>query len=78
MPPSTNRINYTIVGDVVNATQRLESLGKSVDPEAEVIVLVSRDVFAAAGPRFRFEERGTHQVKGKQESLEVHQLTGEA
>ncbi len=30
-----NRINYTIVGDAVNATQRLESLGKSIDPDAE-------------------------------------------
>jgi adenylate cyclase len=75
---ASNRINYTIVGDVVNATQRLENLGKSVDPDAEVIVLVSRDVFAAAGPGFRFAERGTHQVKGKQESLDVYQLLGEA
>ncbi len=73
-----NRINYTIVGDVVNATQRLESLGKSIDPNAEVIVLVSRDVFAAAGPGFHFAERGAHQVKGKQASIEVYQLTGEA
>ena len=30
-----NRINYTIVGDAVNATQRLEGLGKVIDPEAE-------------------------------------------
>ena len=39
-----NRINYTIVGDAVNATQRLESLGKSIDPDAELITLVSRKV----------------------------------
>jgi class 3 adenylate cyclase len=36
-----NRINYTIVGDTVNAAQRLESLGKTVDPNAEAITLVS-------------------------------------
>jgi adenylate cyclase len=72
-----NRINYTIVGDAVNATQRLESLGKEVDPDAEAIVLVSSDVVAAA-PGFRFVERGAHRVKGKQQSLDVYQLAGKS
>ena len=70
-----NRINYTIVGDAVNATQRLESLGKTVDPDAETIVLVSHDI-AAAAPEFRYVKRGAHLVKGKQESLDVYQLAG--
>jgi adenylate cyclase len=70
-----NRINYTIVGDAVNATQRLESLGKTVNPDAEAIVLVSGDIVAAA-PGFRFVERGAHLVKGKQQSLDVYQLAG--
>ena len=69
-----NRINYTIVGDVVNATQRLESLGKTVDPDAEAIALVSEEVVAAALDGFQFIERGAHFVKGKQESLKVFQL----
>jgi adenylate cyclase len=71
---AANRINYTIVGDAVNATQRLESLGKSVDPNAEAIVLVSRDIFSAVPFGFHFIERGAHLVKGKQESLQVYQL----
>jgi adenylate cyclase len=71
-----NRINYTIVGDVVNASQRLESLGKLIDPDAEAIALVSGDVFAAAPPGFQFVERGEHLVKGKQASLKVFQLIG--
>jgi adenylate cyclase len=70
-----NRINYTIVGDAVNATQRLESLGKTVNPDAEAIVLVSREV-AEAAPGFRFVECGAHLVKGKQQTLDVYQLTG--
>jgi adenylate cyclase len=72
---SPSRINYTIVGDAVNATQRLESLGKTVNPDAEAIVLVSREV-AEAAPGFRFVERGAHLVKGKQQSLDVYQLAG--
>jgi adenylate cyclase len=73
-PP--NRINYTIVGDAVNAAQRLESLGKTIDPDAEAIALVSEEIFAAAHDGFRFIERGEHLVKGKQESLKVFQLVG--
>lgn len=71
-----NRINYTIVGDAVNATQRLESLGKVVDADAEAIVLVSRSIYAAAPAGFRFMECGWHQVKGKQETMEVYRLLG--
>jgi adenylate cyclase len=68
------RINYTIVGDAVNATQRLESLGKTIAPDAEVIVLVSGDIVAAVPAGFRFVERGAHLVKGKQDSIEIYQL----
>jgi len=71
-----NRINYTIVGDAVNATQRLESLGKTIDPDAEAIALVSEEIFAAVPAGFQFIDRGIHLVKGKQESLKVFQLTG--
>src|SRR5271155_4439456 len=71
-----NRINYTIVGDAVNATQRLESLGKTIDPYAEAIALVSEEIYAAAHDGFEFIERGEHLVKGKQESLKVFQLVG--
>jgi adenylate cyclase len=69
-----SRINYTIVGDAVNATQRLESLGRNVDPDAEAVVLVSGEIFAAAADGFQFVERGEHVVKGKQEKLVVFQL----
>ncbi len=71
-----HRINYTIVGDVVNASQRLESLGKLIDPDAEAIALVSGEVFAAAPANLKFVERGEHLVKGKQASLKVFQLIG--
>ena len=72
-----NRINYTIVGDVANATQRLESLGNAIDPDAEVIALVSEEIFAAARDGFQFVGCGAHFVKGKQESLKVFRLIGD-
>lgn len=69
-----NRINYTIVGDAVNATQRLESLGKVIDPDAESITLISREIFEMLPDVFHCISRGTHLVKGKHEGLEVYQL----
>lgn len=69
-----NRINYTIVGDAVNATQRLESLGKVIDPDAKSITLISREIFEMLPVGFHCIYRGTHLVKGKHEGLEVYQL----
>jgi len=71
-----NRINYTIVGDTVNATQRLESLGKVIEPDAESITLISREIFELLPDGFHCINRGTHLVKGKHEGLEVYQLVG--
>ncbi len=72
-----NRINYTVVGDAVNAAQRLESLGKMVDPDAESIVLLSREIVGVLPTGFQLMDRGTHTVKGKHESLRVYQLSHE-
>ena len=73
-----NRINYTIVGDAVNGAQRLETLGKVIDPDAESIVLLSREIVEALPTGFQLMDRGTHTVKGKHESLRVYQLSHEA
>jgi adenylate cyclase len=73
-----NRINYTIVGDAVNAAQRLETLGKVIDPDAESIVLLSREIVEALPSGFQIMDRDMHMVKGKQEALRVYQLSHHA
>ena len=47
-----------------------------MDPDAEAVVLVSEEIFAAASDGFQFVERGAHFVKAKQEQLKVFQLVG--
>ncbi len=69
-----NRINYTIVGDAVNATQRLEALGKTVETDADAVVLISKDVRETLSEGFKVVDRGVHVVKGKHEPLAVYQL----
>lgn len=43
------RINYTLVGDPVNVANRIEQLGKEIDPDAEVIALASAVTVDGAG-----------------------------
>lgn len=69
------RINYTIVGDTVNAAQRLEALGKELAAEEDVLVLASAATKAAARSKaLAFESLGTFEVRGKSETLEVFRL----
>lgn len=69
-----NRINYTVVGDVVNAAQRLEALGKEVDPDAEVIVLVSGASKNGLDETLQLTKLGRFKVKGKHKELEVYRI----
>ncbi|MCG8544131.1 MAG: adenylate/guanylate cyclase domain-containing protein, partial [Alphaproteobacteria bacterium] len=69
------RINYTIVGDTVNAAQRLEALGKELDDGADVTVLVSATAADAVGrAAFDLTALGAFEVKGKQAPMEVFRL----
>lgn len=73
------RINYTIVGDAVNATERLESLGKDLDEGSDVTVLVGAETITEAGLSDGDAQHvGAFEVKGKAEKLEVFRLRSEA
>lgn len=69
-----SRINYTVVGDTVNTTQRLESLGKEIAPHDEVIVLMSETTANRLPAEFRTKPTGSFHVKGKSETVTVYQL----
>ena len=73
-----SRINYTVVGDTVNTAQRLESLGKEIDPDAEVCILISARTRARLPDTFPTEPAGTFHVKGKEREVEVYRLSAGA
>ena len=72
------RINYTIVGDTVNAGQRLESLGKELDRGDEVTILISGVTAERLDESFEVEPAGRFEVKGKSEPLEVYRLVSKS
>ena len=69
-----SRINYTIVGDTVNTTQRLESLGKEIAPDDEVVILISEATLNRLPAEFHTKSAGSFQVKGRVEAVSIHQL----
>ncbi|MBD1545141.1 adenylate/guanylate cyclase domain-containing protein [Roseibium aggregatum] len=73
-----SRVNYTVIGDTVNVASRLESLGREVDPTAEVIILASREFGDSLPGGIGFTRLGEQKVKGKDRPVEVIRLNLDA
>ena len=72
---SSDRLHYTIIGDTVNTTARLEDLTRQFGDESNAVVS-QHTLFALGEQRhdFTFESMGAHSVRGKEEKLIVYQL----
>ena len=68
------RINFTVIGDTVNACARLESLCSNMDDGKGTVILISKETMEAAGPGFHTEQTGQFKVKGRKQSVEVYRL----
>ena len=69
---SIRRINYTAIGDSVNVAARLEAANK----ELGTAILASDATVQAAGKGFLTRSLGAIQVKGRVESVTVHEVIG--
>ncbi|MEM7425720.1 MAG: adenylate/guanylate cyclase domain-containing protein [Pseudomonadota bacterium] len=70
------RINFTVIGDTVNACARLEALCSHMDDGKGTVILISRETFEAAGEGFHAEQTGQFKVKGRKQPVEVYRLLG--
>jgi class 3 adenylate cyclase len=66
-----DRQNYTIIGDAVNVTQRLEQMGKEFIGDDEIIILASATAKALASHRFEFENMGTKSLRGREMPISI-------
>ncbi len=67
---SSTRLNYTILGDSVNLSSRLEGLNKIYGTE----ILVSEEVRSIARDEFHFRKLDQVSVKGRRKGGSVHEL----
>ena len=72
------RINYTLIGDTVNAAQRIEVLGKDHMTEDDTaVILVSGETAAQLGPGFEVRAVQELVLRGRHEPTRILRLTGE-
>lgn len=71
---TADRLHYTVIGDTVNVTQRLEGLTREI---GETSAIISQDTYEALGnyrEHFNFTPMGSHIVRGKSEPIVVYRL----
>ncbi|MBN9669715.1 adenylate/guanylate cyclase domain-containing protein [Roseibium aggregatum] len=67
-----DRWNYTVVGDTVNAAERLQTLGKEVPGEPEVTILASADTVAQLPSETSLRPVGAHHLRGRKGLMDVY------
>ncbi|MBD2188804.1 CHASE2 domain-containing protein [Pseudanabaena mucicola] len=72
---STERLEYSVLGDTVNVAARLESFNKEVDGGPNHI-LISEDTHHHLDERFHTEFVGKYALKGKKHETEIYRVIG--
>ena len=76
---SSSRVNYTVVGDTVNAASRIESLSKEMSPgeaaaDDDCTVFFSAATGASLSGLSKARSLGRHRLRGRAQEVEVYRL----
>ncbi|GGB63069.1 hypothetical protein GCM10011316_38690 [Roseibium aquae] len=69
-----DRWNYTVVGDTVNAADRLQSLGREVEADAEILILASAQTVARLPGEAGAHPVGAVELRGRAGNMEVWRI----
>lgn len=78
---SSNRLEYTLIGDAVNTASRLESMDKDWPGLAageHCRILVSESTMSCLNGRYAAVNIGSVHLKGKEQNIGVYRITGES
>ncbi|KZL05465.1 Adenylate cyclase 1 [Pseudovibrio axinellae] len=71
---AVERLNYTVVGDVVNVAARLQELGKKIDPKAQVIALATDETVRELKDKSDVKHLGDFKLRGRDEAVDVYRI----
>jgi class 3 adenylate cyclase/HAMP domain-containing protein/DNA-binding NarL/FixJ family response regulator len=71
---TADRLNYTIIGDTVNTTQRIQQITTSFGESGIVVSESTLKYLGDLRNEFNFEPLGEHVLRGKEESMWLYRL----